>query len=118
MICKNASCQLRRKLLPIRLNAAHRCARKYSGTAPSLSTRPLLPHLLTGVTSQLDQISPRYELDAADINILHTPTEFYKTLKVHCLPTSSSSLCTDRNAAKNPERPSTDIYIYIIHRQS
>lgn len=39
-------------------------------------------HPLATVTTQLDRVSPRFEIDASAINILSSPAAFYETLKV------------------------------------
>lgn len=44
-------------------------------------------HPWAGVTSQIDDIAPRFEIDASQIEIINSPTAFYATLKVprYCL---------------------------------
>lgn len=39
-------------------------------------------HPWAGVTSQLDHVAPRFEIDASQIEIIDSPTAFYDTLKV------------------------------------
>jgi hypothetical protein len=43
-------------------------------TAPGPSIRAL--------SDELDRLAPRFDVDASQIKILRTPTEFYETLKV------------------------------------
>lgn len=39
-------------------------------------------HPWAGVTTQIDEIAPRFEIDASQIEIINSPTAFYSTLKV------------------------------------
>ncbi|KAI9679092.1 MAG: CDP-diacylglycerol--glycerol-3-phosphate 3-phosphatidyltransferase [Trizodia sp. TS-e1964] len=52
-----------------------------SGWAPSVA--------LSQLTSELDQISPRFDLKASQIEIIQTPLDFYKTLKSNILNAKS-----------------------------
>ena len=38
-------------------------------------------HPWAGVTSQIDHVAPRFEVDASQIEIIDSPTAFYETLK-------------------------------------
>lgn len=38
--------------------------------------------MLASLTSELDRLSPRFEVQPQQIEILKTPAEFYETLKV------------------------------------
>lgn len=38
--------------------------------------------MLGSITSELDKLSPRFEVNPAQIQILQSPSEFYETLKV------------------------------------
>jgi CDP-diacylglycerol--glycerol-3-phosphate 3-phosphatidyltransferase len=38
--------------------------------------------MLATITTDLDKIAPRFEVQPDEIEILKTPAEFYKTLKV------------------------------------
>lgn len=54
--------------------------------------------MLATITTDLDKIAPRFEIQPEQIEILKTPTEFYETLKVSLtllslfLPASRSQL--------------------------
>lgn len=52
-----------------------------TSTAP-VPTSAAKAHPLAGVTSQIDHVAPRFEVDASQIEILDSPTAFYSTLKV------------------------------------
>ena len=54
-----------------------------SSSAPSadLSTSHSLAAPLASITSELDKISPRFDVSADCIEIIRSPTEFYETLK-------------------------------------
>lgn len=41
--------------------------------------------MLATITSDLDKIAPRFEMQPEQIEIIQTPSEFYQTLKVGCL---------------------------------
>lgn len=61
--------------------------RRYSSSAPEA---PVVPGAdsssavaaLAGLNSELDKLTPRFDVDAKQIQIIRTPAEFYKTLKV------------------------------------
>jgi CDP-diacylglycerol--glycerol-3-phosphate 3-phosphatidyltransferase len=38
--------------------------------------------MLATITTELDKIAPRFELQPEQITIIQTPTQFYETLKV------------------------------------
>jgi hypothetical protein len=38
--------------------------------------------MLTAITTDLDKLAPRFEIDPEQITIIQTPAEFYETLKV------------------------------------
>jgi hypothetical protein len=38
--------------------------------------------MLTAITSDLDKLAPKFEIDSDQITIIQTPAEFYETLKV------------------------------------
>jgi hypothetical protein len=42
--------------------------------------------MLATITTDLDKIAPRFEIQPDQIQIIQTPAEFYETLKVGCLP--------------------------------
>ncbi|KAF2404772.1 hypothetical protein EJ06DRAFT_467410, partial [Trichodelitschia bisporula] len=45
------------------------------------SNQPSSISALGGLTAELDKLSPRFEIDASQIEILKTPSEFYEVLK-------------------------------------
>ena len=62
-----------------------RSTRRYASTsAPSMN--PSAPQsqasMLATITTDLDNIAPRFEIAPEKIRIIKTPTEFYETLKV------------------------------------
>lgn len=40
--------------------------------------------MLATITTDLDKIAPRFEMQPEQITIIRTPAEFYETLKVGC----------------------------------
>lgn len=60
----------------------HPRRRRWSSTAP-LASPQLQQHTpaLASLISQLDQIAPRIDIQADQIEVLHGPTDFYETLK-------------------------------------
>jgi hypothetical protein len=68
-------------------NRALRTVRRYStADAPSMasSTPQSQASMLATITTDLDKIAPRFELQPDQITIIQTPAEFYETLKVGC----------------------------------
>jgi hypothetical protein len=66
--------------------------RKYttsSASASAPSSPPSSFSVLSSVTSELDKLSPRFEVQPSQIQILKSPGEFYEALKVRL----RSSLC-------------------------
>ncbi|KAL9108942.1 MAG: hypothetical protein Q9227_006338 [Pyrenula ochraceoflavens] len=55
--------------------------RQLSSTAPSPPARDLGPGLTSTFSTLLDRISPRFDIDASDVEILDGPSAFYETLK-------------------------------------
>ncbi|KAK5082975.1 CDP-diacylglycerol--glycerol-3-phosphate 3-phosphatidyltransferase [Lithohypha guttulata] len=58
--------------------------RHVSSTASSVpvpSSVAAKAHPWAGVTTQIDQVAPRFEIDASQIEIVDSPTAFYTTLK-------------------------------------
>lgn len=49
-----------------------------SATSPSTS-------LLAALTTELDKLAPRFEIDPKAITVIRTPTEFYETIKAKIL---------------------------------
>lgn len=58
--------------------------RRYSNASPAqVANAPTSPvAALGGLTSELDKLSPRFDINASQIQILKDPSEFYETLKV------------------------------------
>ncbi|KAI9851406.1 MAG: CDP-diacylglycerol--glycerol-3-phosphate 3-phosphatidyltransferase [Thelocarpon superellum] len=59
-------------------------ARSTEHGSRSLVPAPLVLRALTplgGIISELDRIAPRFDLDASQIEVLQSPSEFYETLK-------------------------------------
>jgi hypothetical protein len=68
-----------------------RASRRYSTSGPATSNPPPQSQasMLATITTDLDKIAPRFEIQPEQIEILKTPAEFYQTLKVShvsCLP--------------------------------
>jgi CDP-diacylglycerol---glycerol-3-phosphate 3-phosphatidyltransferase len=57
------------------------CRRMSTSTAPTVPSTPV-PSMLWSLTDELDKLAPRFEMNAAQIHILRSPSEFYETLKV------------------------------------
>jgi CDP-diacylglycerol--glycerol-3-phosphate 3-phosphatidyltransferase len=58
--------------------------RRYSTSNASMasSTPQSQASMLATITTDLDKIAPRFEVQPEQIQIIQTPTEFYETLKV------------------------------------
>lgn len=56
--------------------------RKASTASTTPTTPPSAASPLASITSELDKISPRFDVSASSIEILRGPPEFYETLKV------------------------------------
>lgn len=53
-----------------------------SSSAPSATSTTQSPTaLLASITSELDKLSPRFDVSADSIEIIRSPSEFYETLK-------------------------------------
>ena len=62
-------------------------ARKYSTSTSSTSTPSHTSNAtsvssLSAFTNELDRIAPKFEIHGSQIQVLHSPAEFYETLKV------------------------------------
>ena len=56
--------------------------RRYSNASPAPVSSTQSPvAALGGLTSELDRLSPRFDINASQITILQDPSEFYETLK-------------------------------------
>ena len=83
MILRRTPVFNRLPLLPCRRRFVSRSQRHLSSTsAPSASLEGTsIPASWAGFTSQLDQIAPRFDINADEIDVLDGPKEFYETLK-------------------------------------
>jgi hypothetical protein len=87
MIIRSCSRSYRTTIRPFSVRRVHqgRQLRKYTTSSASASTPASPPSsfsALGSVTSELDKLSPRFEIQPFQIQILKSPTEFYDTLKV------------------------------------
>ncbi|ETN40410.1 uncharacterized protein HMPREF1541_04687 [Cyphellophora europaea CBS 101466] len=71
--CLNRSNLSRVRALPTR--------RLSSTSAPHASAPTPTAHPLAGVATQVDNVAPRFEVEASQIEILDSPAAFYETLK-------------------------------------
>lgn len=57
--------------------------RRYSnaGSAPPVTNAPSPVAALGGLSSELEKLSPRFDIDASQIHIIKDPSDFYETLK-------------------------------------
>lgn len=81
-ILRNGGCTARR--IPTTPVFRATARRKFTSTTIPTQDAGLTPatHPLAGITSQLDQVAPRFEIDPSEIQILDSPAAFYETLKV------------------------------------
>ncbi|KAL8644413.1 MAG: hypothetical protein Q9226_007777, partial [Calogaya cf. arnoldii] len=72
------------KCLPLRGRILSLPQRRLSSTTAPPASFPgtSIPSPWTGFTSQLDQIAPKFDISAGDIDVLEGPKEFYETLKL------------------------------------
>ncbi|KAL8782524.1 MAG: hypothetical protein Q9213_005289, partial [Squamulea squamosa] len=72
-----------RRLLPTLRKIIARPQRRLSSTSPPSAScqSSSIPSSWAGFTSQLDQIAPRIDINADQIEVLEGPKEFYETLK-------------------------------------
>lgn len=59
--------------------------RRFSSSSPSTASHsnPSSPaSMLAAFTDELDKIAPRFEINGSQIQVLHSPADFYQTLKV------------------------------------
>ncbi|KAF2750246.1 CDP-diacylglycerol-glycerol-3-phosphate 3-phosphatidyltransferas-like protein [Sporormia fimetaria CBS 119925] len=69
-----------------------RTSRRYSNSSAPTSSAPVpqsQASMLATITTDLDKIAPRFEVQPDQIEILQTPTEFYETLKAKILKAKS-----------------------------
>lgn len=82
-------CIARRSL---RANVNLKVTRSYAQAAGAKTTTaitsPVEPsaQAIKALTTELDKTIPRFDIEASQIRILETPTEFYETLKVRSRP--------------------------------
>ena len=63
----------------------HRAYSSAAAAAPAAANAS--PNIaLKSLVAELDKIAPRFDVDASQIRILETPSEFYETLKVAYRP--------------------------------
>lgn len=55
--------------------------------------------MLATITTELDKIAPRFELQPDQITIIQTPTQFYETLKVGLPPSFLRTPSVDHSKA-------------------
>ncbi|KAL8772651.1 MAG: hypothetical protein Q9209_002312 [Squamulea sp. 1 TL-2023] len=72
-----------RRLFPPLRNTVTHSQRRLNSTSPSSTSyhSASIPSSWAGFTSQLDQIDPRIDINADQIEVLEGPKEFYETLK-------------------------------------
>lgn len=75
-----------------------KATRRYSTSSPTMASTPQSQaSMLATITTDLDKIAPRFEIQPEQITIIQTPAEFYKTLKVGTFSVivfSYHSICT------------------------
>ena len=74
---------------------------------------------LRALTDELDRLTPRFDIEASQIHVLKTPTDFYETLKVwECFQArrlqAQLTLCT----VQNLKGPKENIPLDTLHWQS
>jgi hypothetical protein len=69
-------------------NRTFKTTRRYSTSNASMAspTPQSQASMLATITTDLDKIAPRFEIQPEQIEIIQTPAEFYETLKVGCFP--------------------------------
>lgn len=86
MIARGTATRTLRQCVCMRRPRVHnlQIARRYSSatSSPQLPGSVAKVHPLAAVTSQIDRVAPRFEIDASQIEIIDSPTAFYATLKV------------------------------------
>jgi len=70
---------------PVRAAGVRTATRRHVSTSsvPVPASVAAKAHPWAGVTSQIDNVAPRFEVDASQIEIIDSPTAFYETLKVN-----------------------------------
>lgn len=81
-----------------------RTARRYSTSSSAAPASPPATQsgaaMVASLTSELDRLSPRFEVQPTQIEILSDPSEFYETLKVSefCVPKLSNCICVGQTS--------------------
>jgi CDP-diacylglycerol--glycerol-3-phosphate 3-phosphatidyltransferase len=65
-----------------RLARAKQCRFSTSATPTEAAHGPSQASMLGTFTTELDRISPRFDIQGSQVQILRSPSEFYETLKV------------------------------------
>lgn len=78
-----ACCTLRRQTN--RVVCRTRTSRRKLSSAPSASPQSPTTNPFVGLTTELDRIAPRFDIEASQIDVLDSPSSFYETLKVSSL---------------------------------
>jgi hypothetical protein len=116
MIARSGGFQLLRRCAGLPMPSKIRIRRftSPSATPPSQATAPV--HPLANVTTQIDRVSPRFEVDPSAINILNSPAAFYETLKVLQMlyPCKNSSKSV---SGQNQKGSQTGILVDTLHWQ-
>jgi CDP-diacylglycerol---glycerol-3-phosphate 3-phosphatidyltransferase len=82
MIVRGAGLHLLRHGVPAPTRSQTHIRRFAALSASYASASAVPPHSLASVTTQLDRVCPRFEIDPSAVNILNSPAAFYETLKV------------------------------------
>jgi hypothetical protein len=74
--------------------------------------------MLGAFTTELDRIAPRFEIQGSKIQILHTPSEFYETLKVGIHFSKLGKGNTLMGVGQDIGSRKSHISVYIVHREN
>lgn len=72
---------------------------------------------LAAFTSELDKLSPRFDVPADSIEILKSPTEFYETLKVRSTYVKPSTPADQTEVDEDQKCQKTRISVDIVYRE-
>jgi hypothetical protein len=73
---------------------------------------------IRALSDELDRLAPRFDVEASQIKILRSPTEFYETLKVGRLPRDPpAALWLMNPTVKDTQGEEPDIPIDSVHWQ-
>lgn len=119
MIARSAvrwSSTRRLQLCRLRLAQAKQCNFSTSTTSTSAANGPSEASMLGAFTTELDRISPRFDIKGSQVQILRTPSEFYETLKVgqgiHIHGRTLMGLGQDLKCGK------TNLFVHLVHRKN